>query len=188
MKALGSNHTDCAILIYDEAGNQLGSSKVISHDRTNMRVEVRELPAELSIGSVCRLLILTSPAPCEYSGRIAGEGSKKIIALYHGREKESRQAARYKINTTALIENLIYNGKAYPLHTPVVVELINISKSGMRVRAPFYAFIKGDRFQLRMRISDTEKLLIADVIHHADKDNAATEYGCHFLIGSERAV
>jgi len=188
VKALGSNHTDSAILIYDEVGNQLGSTTVVSHDRTNMRIEVQDIPHELRINSVCRLLVMTSPAPCEYQGRITGEGSKKIIALFHGREKENRQATRYKVNTTATIENLVYNGKAYPMHTPMTVELINISKSGVRMRAPFYALSDGDRFQMRMKISDSEKLLIADVIYHADKDNKASEYGCHFLIGSEKVV
>ena len=41
---------------------------------------------------------------------------------------------------------------------------------------------------MRMRISDSEKLLIANVIHHTDNDTKASEYGCQFLIGSEKVV
>jgi len=186
MQALGGNYADCGILIYDDAGNQLGTSTVIKHDRTNTRIEVRALPTELRAGNTCRILILTSPAPCEYQGRIITEGSSRLIAMFHGKEKENRTAARYKINTMAVVEHLIYHGKAFPLQTPMTVLLINISKSGVRFRAPLNAFIDGARFQMRMKISDSEKLLIADVVHHADFEPESSEYGCSFLIASER--
>jgi len=188
MKALGSNHTDCAILFYDEAGSHLGSSTVIEHDRTNTRVEVLELPAALRVGNFCRILILSSPAPCEYRCRIISEGPKKYVAMFFGKEKENRATTRYGINTSAVIENLIYKGRAYPLHTPLTVQLINISRSGVRFRAPYFSFSDGDRFQMRMRISESEKLLVADVVHYVDNGHSSSEYGCSFLIGSEKVV
>ena len=186
MNVLGSNHTDCAILIYDDAGSHLGTSTVIEHDRNSARIEVRDIPAALKVGNTCKILILSSPAPCEYDGRIISEGQKRYIAMFHGKEKENRAAARYKISTPAIIENLIYNGKAFPLHTPMDVMIVNISKSGVRIRAPYYSFLNGDRFQLRMKISDAEKLLIADIVHHVDFEPSSSEYGCSFLTGSER--
>ena len=188
MNALNSNHTDCAILIYDMDGNHLCSTIVTSHDKTAMRIEVKEIPSQLSAGSACAMLVMTSPAPCEYQGRIVGEGNRKIIAMYRGRERENRGAARYKINSSAQIENLIYDGKAYRLHTPFSVELINISKSGVRFRSQNFALSDGDRFQMRMKMSDSEKLLIADVVNHSDKNAETTEYGCCFLVGRESAV
>ena len=188
MKALNSDHTGCAILIYDLDGNHIGSTSVTSHDRKAMRIEVKEIPHPLSAGSGCTMLILTSPAPCEYQGRILGEGNRKIIAMYRGRERENRGAVRYKISSPALIENLIYDGKAYRLHTPLRVELINISKSGVRFRSQNYALSNRDRFQMRLKISDGEKLLIADVVHHIDQNAETTEYGCCFLVGRESAV
>jgi len=186
VNVLGSNHTDCAILIYDDAGNHLGTSTVVEHDRTGARVEVGNIPGVLQVGNVCKILILTSPAPCEYDGRIVNEGKKRYIAMFHGKEKESRAAARYKISTPAIVENLIYNGKAFPLHTPMTVMLVNISKSGVRIRAPYYSFSAGDRFQMRMKISEAEKLLIADIVHNIDFEPSSSEYGCSFLTGSER--
>jgi len=186
--ALGANYSGSAVLIYDVDGNHLGSTLVTSHDRTSMRIEVQEIPPALVSGNECILLVLSSPAPCEYHGRLAVEGTKKIIAMYKGRVRENRGAVRYKVNTPAIIEHLIFDGKAHKMHTPVSVELIDISKSGVRFRTLINALSNGDRFQMRLKISDSEKLLIADAIHHVDLGNAMSEYGCHFIIGSERAV
>ena len=183
MEVLGANHTGCAILINDNDGNHLGSTVITGHERDTMRITVQHMPPTLHINSEYSLLILSAPAPCEYQGRLVSEGSKKMLAIYRGRVRENRGAARYKVSSPAIIENLIYDGKAYRLHTPLKIEVINISKSGVRFRAQSNALSEGDRFQMRMKISDSEKLLIAETVNHADKDNAPSEYGCQFLIG-----
>ena len=184
MIALNSNHIDCAVLIHDSEGNPLCTTTVIDHDRGAMRIEVKDIPESLKIGANCSMLVLTSPAPCEYQGRIISEGNRKIIALYRGRERENRGSARFNVNSHAVIENMIYDNKASPLHTPLTIELINISKSGIRFRSSNFTMVDGDRFQMRMKLQESEKLLIADVVHHIDKESGKTEYGCRFLIGS----
>jgi len=188
MTSLSADFTGCPVLIYSESGVLLGSTEIEAYDRGVMRVEVKETPPSLNAGGVCRMLILSSPSPCEFQGRIIKEGARKSIAMFFGQEKENRSATRYKVDYEATIENLICDGKAYPLHTPQVVSLINISQSGARFRTPQYSFIDGDRFQMRMLIKDSAKLLIADVVNHIDKDNGYSEYGCRFLIGNERVV
>lgn len=186
MTALSADFRECSILIYDAAGNYLGSTVVTEYDKSALRIEVEALPRILYPGNSCRLLILTAPSPCEFQGRVIKEGAKILLAMYQGQEMENRGAVRYKINFPAFIENLIYNGKAYPLLTPLKVELVNISKSGVRFNAQPYSLIEEDRFQTRLRIGDGEKLLIAIVKNHLDKfDNSSekAEYGCQFLIG-----
>jgi len=188
MSALSSDFTDCSVLIYDEAGKHLGDTVVVDYNKDALRIEVREIPPTLEAGSRCKLLILSSPSPCEYNGKVIKEGAKKIIAMFFGHVKENRKAVRYKVNSSALIENLIYDYRAYRLHTPLKVELINISQSGARFRATINSLSDYDRFQMRVRISDSEKLLIADVVNHLDKGSKISEYGCRFLIGSEMVV
>jgi hypothetical protein len=188
MPAQKGDYTDCSILIYDKDGNHLNNTVVTSHDKVSLRVEVEEPPPSLGNGDGCRLLILTSPSPREYQGRVVREGHRLSIAMFQGRENEKRGAVRYNVNFSALIENLICDGRAHPLHTPLEVELINISKSGVRFRAPYYSLTEGDRFQIRMKIGDGEKLLIVDVVNYKDREDKTSEYGCKFLIGSERAV
>jgi len=188
MSALSGDHTGCSVLVYDPEGNHLINTRVTYHDKRTLQIMLQENPARLEPGSICRLLIMTSPSPCEYMGRVTMVSLKKMIALYHGSEKESRRASRYEVSFSAVIENLIHEGKAYPLHTPLTVRLINVSKSGVRFRAPALALIDGDRFQMRMKIGEGDKLLIAEAVNHTDNDDGTTEYGCKFLAGKERAV
>jgi len=184
MTSLSSDYTGCTVFIYGTGGDHLGSTLVSSYDKKQLRIEVLELPEVLVAGAGCKLLIMSSPAPCEYLGRVVREGAKSLIAMYQGQEKENRKSVRYKINTTALIENLVCDLKAFPLLKPLEIKLINISKSGVRFSAPVYALIDGNRFQMRMKISDSEKVLIAEVIHHTNIGHEITEYGCRFLIGN----
>jgi len=188
MTSLGADFTGCPVLIYNESGVQLGNTVVADYNRSAMRIEVNEMPPSLKIGNVCKLLILSSPSPCEFQGRITKEGNNTGIAMFFGQEKENRGSTRYAVNYKAMIENLICDGKAYPLHTPLEASLINISQSGARFRIPRNSFAGGDRFQMRMIIKENAKLLIADVVNYVDKEDGFSEYGCRFLIGNERAV
>ena len=182
MKGLSGDHTNCSVLIYDTEGNHLESTVITEYDKIALRIEVEKMPMALGTGAGCRVLILTSPSPCEYQGRVVKDASRRSIALYQGQEKENRNAVRYKVSLPALIEFFISEGRAYPLFSPLEVKIINISKSGIGLRAPGNSFLNGDRFQVQMKISENEKLLIAEVIHQKDVDNASSEYGCRFLI------
>ena len=188
MTSLSSDFTGCPVLIYDNDGERLGNTVITSYNRTSLRIEVKDTPQSLDAGCTCKLLILSSPSPCEFCGRVNKDGNKKIIAMYFGHEVENRGSTRYKVSFPGAIENLICDGKAYPLHTPLQVRLMNISQSGVRFRTPYYSLIDGDRFQMRIEINNSAKLLIADVVNHVDRDNDSSEYGCRFLIGSERVV
>lgn len=188
MNELSSDYTGCPALIYDLDGNHLGNTIVTYYEKAALRIEIREIPSTLSPGAACRVLILASPSPCEYQGRVIKEGQRFQIAMYMGQVKENRGTARYKINIAAMIENLIYDGRAYPLYSRLKVTILNISKSGVRLSGPKHSLMDGDRFQMRMNISGNDKLLIADVVNRIDLAGDASEYGCRFLIGSERVV
>jgi len=185
MSVLQGDYTGCAILIYGADGEHLLDTVVTDYDKSVLRIEVEEPPPSLKTGDGCKLLIMTSPSPCEYMGRVSKEGKRFYIALYHGQEAEKRGAERYPVNFPAQIENLVCDGKAHPLQKPLEIELINISKSGIRFRAPNNSLNDGDRFQMRMKIGEGEKLLIADAVHHVDKDADSSEYGCKFLVGAD---
>jgi len=185
MKSLNSDYTGCTIFIYDESGNSLCRTMVTYYNRRILRIEVEEPPSGLDAGDACRLLIMTAPNPCEYHGRIIRIGRRKPIAMYSGKEMENRAETRYKIKLPAVIESYICDGSAYPLHAPLKVELVNISKGGARMSAPFNALSDGDRFLMRMDISGRNKLLIAEVRNHHDHGVESSEYGCKFLVSSD---
>jgi len=165
------------------SGSHLSSTEITSYDKNLLRIEVELIPPALKVGESCKLLILTSPTPCEYHGRVAREGTRNLIGMFKGQEREQRGAERYSLKLPALIEELICDMRAYTMHTPLEVELVNISKSGVRFTAPFYSLTDGDRFRMRLRISDKDKQLIAEVTNHFDKDSEVSEYGCRFITG-----
>jgi len=185
MKSLNSDYTGCSIFIYDELGNHLGRTLVTYYNRRILRIEVEEPPSGLDAGDGCRLLIMTAPKPCEYRGRIIRIGRRKPIAMYSGKELENRTEVRYRIKLPAIIEDYICDGRAYPMHEPLKVELTNISKGGARIRAPFNALSEGDRFLMHMDICGRNKVLIAEVRNHVDFGHMSSEYGCKFLVSSD---
>jgi len=183
MSVLSDNYTGCTVFIYDMNGDHLLDTVVTDHNREEQQLKVNSLPVELHINDKCSLLVLTSPSPCEYLGKVKKIGGNIFIAMYQGQEKENRTATRYAVNAPAMIDTLITEGHPYSLHTPLNVTLINISTSGVRFRAPYYSLAEGDVFQMRMVISQNKKKLIAQVLNHIDKEPVSSDYGCLFLYG-----
>ncbi|MDR2571269.1 MAG: PilZ domain-containing protein [Oscillospiraceae bacterium] len=182
MSVLGNVYTDCTVFIYDAHGNHLVDTSIRNHDRQTQQIEVRIMPAELKVNDTCKLLILSSPSPCEYHGKVKKEGGKQYIAMFQGQEKESRASARYPVNTPALIDALIVDEETHSLQSPIKVALINISTTGVRFRAPFYTFEDEDEFRMHLIISNNQKEIIAKVINHVDTKQTHSDYGCSFLV------
>jgi len=181
VKAPIYSYAGCAVLLFDQDGNTIGSTTVTHNDNETLLMEVQVLPDNLSVGSTCRLLIFTDPEPCEYYGKIVIDKTKKVIAMYRGRVRSKRKEQRMTINTPAQIESLFYSGREYPLHTPVKVTLINISKGGMRFSAGADTSIKGNKFRARVSLGETEKLIVAEVVNAVDVRLKPSEYGCKFV-------
>ncbi|MDR0325189.1 MAG: PilZ domain-containing protein [Oscillospiraceae bacterium] len=174
----------CAALIYDEEANQLAELKILDYDANENSVEVEDLPS-LAVGASCEVLILTAPTPHVYKGRIHKRGGlNKVITLYRGAEAESRHEIRFKIDMPASIESLVCDGKPFPLHSPVEIRLVNISKDGMRIRVKQRTLSDGDMIRVRLKAAGGGKLLTAIAIYHRDVEEYA-EYGCSFVGGGD---
>ncbi|MCL2226332.1 MAG: PilZ domain-containing protein [Oscillospiraceae bacterium] len=180
-KAMGENYIGCVVLLFDQGDNVIGSTKVTHVDNEALRIEVQQLPKGLDVGSACRLLIFNNNRPSEYQGKIVREGAKILIAI--GRTGEKRKERRGEINARAQIEGLIYGGQMYPLHRPIEVTLINISRGGVRIKAPNDTLVLGNKFQAGLNINDVEKVIVAETVNLVDKDSGISEYGCRFLAG-----
>jgi len=185
-KAFRGDYTGCVVILFDKDGKTIGSTLVKNNNKETLLMQVQSLPDQLSVGSTCRLLILTEPAPCEYQGRIVKDGATNTIAMYHGRMRDDRRNRRIAVTAPAQIEFLVYDGQQYALHTPIKVTLINISRGGMRLSAPNDTLVRGSRFHAKVNIVNTEKSLAAEVVNMLDVDSERTEYGCRFLIAGEK--
>ena len=181
MAALSSDFTDHTVLIYDTYGNYLNSSFVTSHDKEARQVILEKIPEELRANENCKLIILTSPTPCEFQGKVKKMGANFFIALFQGQEKESRDAPRYPVSNPALITALIEDEQVYGIQNPIKVSLINISTTGIRFRAPYYSFEIGDMFQMDLFIGNKQKKVTAKVVNNVDSTDTS-DYGCRFLL------
>ncbi|MCL1806572.1 MAG: PilZ domain-containing protein [Oscillospiraceae bacterium] len=173
----------CLALIYNEQGDLLTRVRILEYDEGENSIEVEELP-ELPVGGLCEVMILTAPKPYAYRGRVHKRGGHIVITLFQGGEAEHRQETRYKIEMPADIESLVCDGVAYPLHSSVETQVVNISQSGVRIRADYHALSEGDRIKLHIKAGGKDKLLTADVVNHKDSESEFTEFGCH-LVGGE---
>ncbi|MCL2079606.1 MAG: PilZ domain-containing protein [Oscillospiraceae bacterium] len=181
MSVLAADYSGQTILIYDMDGNHLIDTVVLTHNKTEKQLYVKNMPPRLKVNEDCKLLIMTSPAPCEYVGKVKKVGGELYLALFQGQVKETRAATRYKVNTPAAIDLYICEGQEYKLYSPVKVSLLNISTSGVRFRAPFYSLNDGDQFRINMTIKGNKKSLVAETINHLDNETATTDYGCRFI-------
>ncbi|MCL2030290.1 MAG: PilZ domain-containing protein [Oscillospiraceae bacterium] len=170
----------CIVLIYDDAKNQLAGVEIAEHDDVENRIKVHGLP-RLPTETVYELLILTEPTPRAYKGRVHNYDRHTIFSLYRGQDSENRQETRYAIDAAARIESLVFDGTLYPLHTPLEARLVNISTGGMRIRTRFNALFDGNRFQIKIKIKDTDKLLISDVVYRKDTPPDSSEFGCRLV-------
>ncbi len=169
----------CAAQIYDAGDRLVYTSKVKEFDRRNAEIEVEGYVPGLKKGEVCRVYVASPPTPCEFKGKIlmVGYGST-TFGLYNRQEKEVREHPRYPVKTPAVIERMVYAGQSYALHTPASVLVLNISKGGVKVRAPHNAMAVGNKFEMRLRIGEQDQMLLAEVMNANNIETTHTDYGC----------
>jgi hypothetical protein len=177
--------TSCNALIYDEDMELLTSVKILSYDRNDNSIEVQSAPI-LDMVKKCELLILTEPLPYAYKGTIHKPmvnkaDTSKMIKLYQENRRENRSESRYKINLSTSADHLMYEGEEYRLHTPLDVQLTDISKSGLRLRAKLNAFAEGNSFNIQLRIGENDTKMLVEVVNTHDVEPYYSEYGCRFV-------
>jgi len=181
MSSLASDYTSNTVLIYDIYGKHIGSTHVTDHNKEEKQISVAVMPSVLKVNDDCKVMIISSPAPCEFNGKIKKIGGSLFIAMFQGQERESRSARRYPTSNPAVITGLVVDGKLHPIQTPMKVTLINISTTGVRFRAPINSFEFRDEFQMHLMIGNSQKKITARVMNFIDEFDTST-YGCMFLV------
>jgi len=175
----------CNALIYNEDRDLIANVKILEHDRYENSILIKSLPVLNSLKR-CELMILTAPAPYIYKGTIHKTSinqaeTGKRIRLFNENITENRSELRYKINSSTSIDELIFDGRAYRMHTQMGIQLMNISRSGVRFRAKPNAFTFGNRFQIRINTGGGDTVLLAEVVNTMNAPLDHSEYGCRFL-------
>jgi len=177
---VGNSFVNCTVLIYDKDKNQIASGRIMKHNESEDTVCVSVFDS-LANHDECELFILTAGSPFVCHGIINRDSSEPNIKLVEMEERENRRETRYRIDNTAAIEHLNFDQTAYPLHTPLEVDLKNISKSGVRFRTRYNALLTGTDFSLKMKIGGGERRMFAYVVYREDDERNASEFGCKFV-------
>ena len=177
--------SNCRALIYDEDGELLASVRILAYDRIENTIKVQNLPA-LDSKKKCEVLILATPRPYMYKGTIYKTpinkaDSGKLIRLYREKATENRSEPRYKIDLLTNIEDMVFNETAHKMHTPLGVQLINISKNGMRLRSQYNALALRNRFIINVKIGGSDTHLTAEVVDISNSTTEHSEFGCVFV-------
>ena len=177
---MASKYNNCNVVIFDEDNNLLANAKVWEHDAKENSIELLNHPPELEAGMRCNLLILSEPSPYKCKGIVRKELGRMFIYITGEMPRHGRQDRRYDVNIPVCVEGLVCDGEMREIPQPVEASLVNISVSGIRLRAPSNCLHTGNIFKLRLKSNDLEKLMTAMVVNQHDTDKHS-EFGCKLV-------
>jgi hypothetical protein len=167
-------------LIFNEDGQQLTNTKIWDHNLKENYITVKEVFSLIGVIR-CNLLILTAPAPYAYRGIIMIRDSEAFIKLHDEHVTENRRETRYKTNLQGNIESLVYGEKSYPLLKALEAQIIDISKSGLRIFVKDNTMNEGDIFVIRIKLGEGDKFLTATAVNSRLVPPDQIEHGCRLV-------
>ena len=178
--SLKKTYEGLEVSIYTAEVEYLGRSVIKRHDTDRQHIVIDRVPESIQVGELYVVLIQGKNLMWEYSSRVAKDGTGFVFMLFKGREKEDRRQTRYPVSTTAYIDELFVDGNFYELMTNLPTQVVNMSREGIRIRAPKNTLLIGSKFSIKMKLGDKERLFEAVVANMQNKDGDE-EYGCHLV-------
>ena len=103
------------------------------------------------------------------------------VLLGRKREKEDRAMTRYPMETEGSINGRIIDGKLIPLHPHITVHTVNMSATGVLIRADAGRFKIGDGFSLILGTEEKGMAMHCEVVRIQSSNEASEEYGCRII-------
>lgn len=172
------------IFVRDESGNDVANTTVLDHDRDIMTVSIEGASGSIENNTPVTVLILARNGVHEYSGRLKRsvlDSAITNIALYKGKVKENRQAARFTVHTMAMVESLVINSNPAPLLNPLPIFIENLSASGALIKTAPDCFTLNAIVQFRMDIGEKSTTIDGQIVWIKPVNKKITEYGCRFI-------
>lgn len=186
--ATGKNYSGCRVTIHYGI-SAVTQTKILHFDAATMSVTVGGLSGFGKTDQLVSLLISTDDGVHEYCGRAHRSGidpTQTEISLFGGREKEeSRVAKRYPINMQASVQNLIFDAIAMPLLHPLVVSILNLSSSGVLIKAGAFSFAENAVIHMLFNIDGQPTDIYGRIVRVKEIDSNTAEYGCKLMGAQE---
>lgn len=116
----------------------------------------------------------------EFYGTIKGVlvGNEVEVLLGKSKEKEDRARTRYPVALEGNIDGIMIEGKMILLRKAIHIQTINMSASGILMKADSGCFIIGDCFTLNLKVEEGEINLTCEIVRIQNSGMLTEEYGC----------
>ena len=184
---IGNDFTGHTVIVYDEDYIKITETNIIEYDIVLGNIRIRE-NSKLATGDNVQLLILTSPNPCSFHGRVGPRiQGMSTIDLHSGKSKEDRASKRFPIESidsivsTGVIDGLVRGNEAIDM-PPVNVQLVNISQGGIRFSGAKGLLQNKDEVLLSVNIKGAVKILAVEVVNILNAHPGRSDYCGKFTI------
>jgi hypothetical protein len=181
------NYNNCRVIIKDANYNiVLTDTKITDFDNELLSIQIPN-KFDVTTYKELNLLILCKNQVFEYHGKVKRSFSDHIeIGLYKGRHVEHRRAQRYSIKAKGLVDKLYIRGQKVKLNQYIEVDIENISKTGVMIKAlsnTFYQDIPFDLIFLKQDLTVTCLL-----VWNSKIDTKYSYFGCKFIKTERKKV
>ncbi len=177
--------TGCRVLITLTGESESYESVVLEDDKKARRIKVRApfhmKEAFFSHADVL-IYIGNQPIKCAGTFRQTVDREGLEIAIYNTSTKEDRRFPRYALSIDGSVDALMFGDQIVDLRKLIAVVAVNISSSGVLVRAGANTFTKGMMFRLRIESLNTKMLMACVVVRIDYIDYNQSNYACEFML------
>ncbi len=183
------SYKGCPVIVHDAHGNTIVKTTIIEHDKDYMTIIIADGLTGIDRNEPLTFLILFHDVDHhdgihEYSGNIRQTTlypPTAEVTLFKGRIRENRACLRYRVDAPAQVEALIYDEMSFPLQNAQPATVVNISASGLLIRARPNFFVMNTVFQIKVSINSENSELVASVVRLQQLDHNTVDYGCKLL-------
>jgi len=183
MVHLTEDFQGCEVIIFNDEGDHIIKTVITMYDKRARALRIQEELRDIKKGDRLNILITYQGGVSEFSGTAGGTiNFLREIFLFNVRRREGRGATRHPINTPAVIKNLYDGRELVPLPSPLDVTLLDISKTGILIKAPVGHFGLGDTLELHINIKDKDRetIIYVTVMRTEPIDIYESHFGCKY--------
>lgn len=189
MGANGKNFEGCRAVVSDKKTRKtISDTKIIAYDTSRNVIRIQEdLFQKMEDIDKVTVLILGNQGLYEFAGTVrkAAASGETEIALYAGKEKESRGYVRYEMQSKGKVESVFLGEQEIKLRRMIVVQILNISANGIFFLATAGSFEVGEKIRLQVDLKGNVFASDYKVIRVQKYKNGAWGFGCKNLVTSK---
>lgn len=181
----------CRVVVSDkETREAITDTTIVSYDASRNVIRIQEdlFQKDKDFDKV-NVLILGNQGLYEFAGtlRKAVSSGETEIALYAGKEKESRGYLRYEMRARGRVAAVFVANQEIRLRRMIAVQIVNISASGIFFAATAGSFVAGEKIRLEVDLKGNVFTSDYEVVRLQKDDGGIWGYGCRNMVSGKDA-